>query len=167
MLTKITSADNSRVKLVRKLATRKGRLEERAFTAEGRNLVGEILDRRIKPRFILVSDECAGEDMLEEATASEDIMVCEVPEKEFRKLTDAGHGVGMLAVVDTPDAAFDVLRALEADENVLRNAGVDSGEVYGDVAAVEGAVIELGIDGVDVVIALPLNDDRGDGDGVV
>lgn len=119
MLTKITSADNSRVKLVRKLATRKGRLEERAFTAEGRNLVGEILDRRIKPRFILVSDECAGEDMLKEATASEDIMVCEVPEKEFRKLTDAGHGVGMLAVVDTPDTAFDALIALEPDDNVL------------------------------------------------
>ena len=56
MLTKITSADNSRVKLVRKLSTRKGRLEERAFTAEGRNLVEEILHRNIKPRFILVSE---------------------------------------------------------------------------------------------------------------
>ena len=119
MLTKITSADNSRVKLVRKLSTRKGRLEERAFTAEGRNLVEEILDRDIKPRFILVSDKCSGEDMLRSAIESDDIMVCELPDKIFAKLTDAEHGIGMLAVVDTPTTGAVALESLSADDNIL------------------------------------------------
>ena len=124
MLTKITSADNSRVKLVRKLSTRKGRLEERAFTAEGRNLVEEILDRDIKPRFILVSDKCSGEDMLRSAIESDDIMVCELPDKIFAKLTDAEHGIGMLAVVDTPTTGAAALESLSADDNILRGRGL-------------------------------------------
>lgn len=119
MLTKITSADNSRVKLVRKLSTRKGRLEERAFTAEGRNLVEEILHRNIKPRFILVSDKCSDEEILRDAVQSDDIMVCELPEKIFAKLTDAEHGIGMLAVVDTPETGASALDSLDADDNIL------------------------------------------------
>ncbi len=119
MLTKITSADNSRVKLVRKLSTRKGRLEERAFTAEGRNLVEEILERGIKPRFILVSDKSSNEDILKGAVQSDDIMVCELPEKIFAKLTDAEHGIGMLAVVDTPETGPAALEGLNADDNIL------------------------------------------------
>ena len=119
MLTKITSADNSRVKLVRKLSTRKGRLEERAFTAEGRNLVEEILHRNIKPRFILVSDKCSDEEILRDAVQSDDRMVCELPEKIFAKLTDAEHGIGMLAVVDTPETGASALDSLDADDNIL------------------------------------------------
>jgi TrmH family RNA methyltransferase len=119
MLTKITSADNSRVKLVRKLSTRKGRLEERAFTAEGRNLVEEILEKGIKPRFILVSDKCSDEEILRDAVKSDDIMVCELPEKIFAKLTDAEHGIGMLAVVDTPETGLAALESLSADDNIL------------------------------------------------
>ena len=119
MLTKITSADNSRVKLVRKLSTRKGRLEERAFTAEGRNLVEEILQRDIRPRFILVSDKCSDEEILRDAVKSDEIMVCELPEKIFAKLTDAEHGIGMLAVVDTPVTGASALESLSADDNIL------------------------------------------------
>ena len=119
MLTKISSADNSRVKLVRKLSTRKGRLEERAFTAEGRNLIGEILEKGLKPRFILVSDKCSDEDILAAAIKSDDIMVCELPDKIFSKLTDAEHGIGMLAVIDTPEAGQAALDSLDADDNIL------------------------------------------------
>ena len=119
MLTKITSADNSRVKLVRKLSTRKGRLEEHAFIAEGKNLVEEILDRDIKPRFILVSDKCSGGEFLEKAVKSDDILVCELPEKIFAKIADAEHGVGMLAAEDMPDTGRGVLGTLGADDNIL------------------------------------------------
>ena len=119
MLTKITSADNSRVKLVRKLTTRKGRLEEHAFTAEGKNLVEEILEKGIRPRFILVSDKRSDDDILKEAIQSDDIMVCELPEKIFAKLTDAEHGIGMLAVVDVTDSGYASIEKLGADDNIL------------------------------------------------
>lgn len=119
MLTKITSADNSRVKLVRKLSTRKGRLEEHAFTAEGRNLVEEMLTKGLRPRFILVSDKCSDEDILKDAVQSDDIMVCELPEKIFDKLTDAGHGVGMLAVTDIPDGGRSSVLSLDPADNIL------------------------------------------------
>ena len=119
MLTRITSTDNSRVKLVRKLQAHKGRLEERAFTAEGKNLVSEMIGRGIKPRFIIASEGCAGEGILKDAAASDDIMVCELPEKEFSRLTDAEHGIGMLAVVDMPDTGAEVLEDLSADDNIL------------------------------------------------
>lgn len=119
MLTKITSADNSRVKLVRKLRTRKGRLEEHAFTAEGRNLIEEMLTKGIRPRFILVSDGCGDEDILRDAACSDDMMVCEVPDKIFSGLTDAGHGIGMLAVVDMPGNGRSVVRCLDPTDNIL------------------------------------------------
>ena len=45
MLIRITSGDNSRIRLVRKLSTRKGRSTEGRFAVEGRNLVGEVLER--------------------------------------------------------------------------------------------------------------------------
>ncbi len=119
MLTKITSADNSRVKLVRKLQARKGRLEEHAFTAEGRNLIEEILKKGIRPRFILVSDTRSGDDVLRDAIQSDDIMVCELPEKMFSKLTDAEHGIGMLAVVDIADTGREAIESLNPDDNIL------------------------------------------------
>lgn len=119
MLTRITSADNSRVRLVRKLSTRKGRLEEHAFTAEGRNLIAEILERGIRPRFILVSDERSGEEILKDAIKSDDIMVCELPEKIFSKLADAEHGIGMLAVVDIPETGYASIESLEPGDNIL------------------------------------------------
>ncbi len=43
MLIRITSGDNSRIRLVRKLATRKGRMTEGRFAVEGRNLVSEVI----------------------------------------------------------------------------------------------------------------------------
>ena len=57
MLIKITSIDNSRIKLVRKLAARKGRSEERRFVAEGRNLINEILERGMDVDFIMIPDD--------------------------------------------------------------------------------------------------------------
>ena len=50
----------------------------------------------------------------------------------------------------------------EADEDILRRARAHLGEIHGHVVAVEGAVIQLGEDGVDVVVALPLHDHTGD-----
>ena len=54
MLISITSGDNSRIRLVRKLANRKGRAAEGRFAVEGRNLVSEILERDLDVDFIMI-----------------------------------------------------------------------------------------------------------------
>ena len=54
MLIRITSGDNSRIGLVRKLATRKGRAAEGRFAVEGRNLVTEVLEKDLDVDFIMI-----------------------------------------------------------------------------------------------------------------
>ena len=125
MLTKITSADNSRIRLVRKLKTRKGRSEEGRFTAEGRNLIREILDRGIKPDFIMIpegmADTAPAESarLIKECIVSPDIMVCEIPVREFEKLADAESGIGMLAVVRCAESDAGLIDRLRPADNLL------------------------------------------------
>jgi TrmH family RNA methyltransferase len=121
MLIRITSGDNSRIKLVRKLSTRKGRSTEGRFAVEGRNLVGEIIDRGLDVDFIMVprgaADEADG--LIRDCIDSPGLTVCEVPEREFAALTDAGGGIGMLAVVKRSDPDPDMLYGLKPEDNLL------------------------------------------------
>lgn len=125
MLTRITSSDNSRIKLVRKLASRKGRSEERRFVAEGRNLISEIISRGIDIDFIMIPDSLMQDRgsrdaaMISELIDSSDVMVCELPEKEFNRLTNADNGIEMLAVVRMADADPAIIDALGPDDNIL------------------------------------------------
>ena len=121
MLIRITSSDNRRVKLVKKLASRKGRTEERRFSAEGRNLVSEVLARGMDVDFIMISDSLAGRapGFIEECIASPDITVCELGSREFEKLTDAENGIDMLAVVRKPGSSERALEGIEPEDNVL------------------------------------------------
>ena len=125
MLIRITSADNSRLRLVRKLATRKGRSEERLFVAEGRNLVTEILSRGIGVRFIMVpfslidGDGGSRSQMIRDCEASPDVTLCAVPDKEFSRLTDAGPGVDMLAVCSMMEHDRELISSLAPSDNVL------------------------------------------------
>lgn len=125
MLVRITSAGNSRTKLVRKLQTRKGRSEERRFVAEGRNLITEILERGLGVDFIMVPESLLDESgnetsaMLSACIGSPDITLCAVPDREFARLTDAGEGIGMLAVARMKDYGAEVIRELPTDANVL------------------------------------------------
>jgi TrmH family RNA methyltransferase len=125
MLIRITSPDNSRVKLVRKLSTRKGRTEEKRFTAEGRNLVSEILSRGMDVDFIMIpegmmTDSDHEQDGIIKACAeSPDITLCEVPSRVFSGLTDAGTGIGMIAVVRMPGYGTELIDGLSAEDNVL------------------------------------------------
>ena len=121
MLIKITSGDNSRIRLVRKLATRKGRETEGRFAVEGRNLVREILERGLDVDFIMIpagSDDGAG-GFMQKCIASPDITVCEIPPREFAGLTDAGSGIGMLAVVKQLTYGPEFLDGLRPDDNIL------------------------------------------------
>ena len=125
MLVKITSAGNSRTKLVRKLQTKKGRIEEGRFVAEGRNLITEILERGLEVDFIMVpasllSESRSGtEDMIASCIDSPDITLCAVPDREFEKLTDACGGVGMLAVVRMKEYGPETVRDLPPEANIL------------------------------------------------
>ena len=121
MLIRITSGDNSRVKLVRKLATRKGRANEGRFAVEGKNLVSEVIERGLDVDFIMIP---SGPDrdipeMIRECAQSPDVTVCEVPERIFAGLTDAGAGIGMLAVVKQTETGPEFLDSLAPDDNVL------------------------------------------------
>lgn len=121
MLIRITSGDNSRVKLVRKLATRKGRVTEGRFAVEGRNLVGEVLERGLDVDFIMIPAGAADNapDFIRNCIESPDITVCEVPAREFADITDAGSGIGMLAVVRQQEYGPELLDSLGPDDNIL------------------------------------------------
>ncbi len=125
MLVEISSPGNSRIKLVRKLQTRKGRAEERRFVAEGRNLVSEILERGLDVDFVMIPESLPDETGSEAAGLigplidSPDITLCAVPDREFGKLTDAGEGIGMLAVVRMREYGPETLRALPPGSNLL------------------------------------------------
>ena len=119
MLIRIGSSDNSRIRLVRKLQTRKGRSTERRFVAEGINLVSEALRRDLDIDFVMVSDAYDGGQMLEDMKASDRLTVCEVPSAMFDRLTDAENGVGIIAVIHTLQCDASVIDDLPEDANVL------------------------------------------------
>ena len=121
MLIRITSGDNSRIRLVRKLATRKGRAAEGRFAVEGRNLVTEVLEKDLDVDFIMIPAGAADDapDFIRKCIDSPDVTVCEVPAREFAGLTDAENGIGMLAVVRLREYGPDILDGLRPDDNVL------------------------------------------------
>ena len=121
MLIKITSGDNSRIRLVRKLATRKGRTTEGRFAVEGRTLVSEVLERGLDVDFIMIPAGSADDapDFIRDCIDSPDIMVCEIPPRDFAGLTDAENGIGMLAVVRLREYGPELLDGLRPDDNIL------------------------------------------------
>ena len=121
MLIRITSGDNSRIRLVRKLATRKGRTAEGRFAVEGRNLVREVLERGLDVDFIMIPEGSADDapDFIRECIDSPDITVCEIPARGFAGLTDAGGGIGMLAVVKHQPYGPELIDSLRPDDNIL------------------------------------------------
>ena len=121
MLIQVTSGDNSRVRLVRKLQTRKGRSAEGRFTAEGKNLVCEVLERGLDVDFIMIPEGSRDSlpEAVRDAAESPDTVVCEVPERVFSKLTDAGTGIGMLAVVRQDMIGSSIPEGTGPDDNIL------------------------------------------------
>lgn len=117
MLIKIESADNNRIKLVRKLANKKYRDEESKLVIEGVNLVSEAVRKGMKIDFILAADTYSG-DFLTECIKSDSLTVCQVSESEFNKLTDAENGVGILAVIEKFDVTADGGK-VTSDGNIL------------------------------------------------
>lgn len=129
MLIRIESSDNSRVRLVRKLGTRKGRTAEGKFVIEGLNLCREAAARSLDIDFLMIPDdwEVSGgrEDIsglrafTEECISSADLRVCSVPSRVFAGLTDAANGVGILGVVKIPETDPGLAGRLPEGSNIL------------------------------------------------
>ena len=128
MLIRIESAGNARLRLIRKLSTRKGRSEEGRFVIEGINLVREALTRRISVDFIMIPESMAvrvNEDVsrtdpvLRRCIESTDITVCCVPDRIFSDITDAEHGIGVIAVISMPVDDVSPLYRLPKETNIL------------------------------------------------
>ena len=65
----ITSRDNERLKLIRKLAERKWRDRERLLVAEGEDLVAAAEAAGVKPRFVLRGGEDVEQELLDAVSA--------------------------------------------------------------------------------------------------
>ena len=153
MLTQISSANNSRLKLVRKLQSRKGRSEESRFIAEGINLVSELIDGGHDIDFIVISEEfrfAEGErcDAIRDYIDRAETSALEVSKAVFDKLTDAEHGIEVLAVVESSHLTTEYIDALPADACILvcdriQDPGNMGTMIRTAVAAGYGAVIAL------------------------
>ena len=125
MLIEIKSNDNGRVKLVRKLHSKKGRSEEGKFVAEGINLVRELFERGLKADFVMSSksvfeDEASeAHAILRELAASDDSVICVLDDRDFEKISDAEHGIDVLAVVTMPGRDVNPKELIGKGSNVL------------------------------------------------
>ena len=128
MLIRIESPDNNRVRLVRKLGSRKGRTAERKFVIEGLNLVREAAADSLDIDFIMIPDDydsSEGRDIsgliafTRECIESPELTVCMVPAKIFAGITDAGNGIGILAVLKMPENDISDINSLPHDSNIL------------------------------------------------
>lgn len=148
MYTRITSSDNPRLKLVRRLQTRKGRSRESKYVIEGVNLFHEALANKPDIDFIAVSDDYAHIDRVRGLAEDSDLSVCEIPAAVFSKLTDAGEGVGILAVMRMKVRGTEILEDTDPDSNILildriQDPGNLGTMIRTAVAAGYGAVIAL------------------------
>ena len=129
MLIRIESSDNSRIRLVRKLASRKGRTAEGRFVIEGLNLCREAVLRSLDIDFLMIPDDwktSGGSGDLsglkaftEECISDPALTVCMVPSRIFAGLTDAGHGIGIAAVLRMPETDLSLVSGLPSGVNIL------------------------------------------------
>lgn len=129
MLIRIESSDNSRIRLTRKLATRKGRTAEGRFVIEGLNLCREAVLRSLDIDFLLIPDNwetSGGSDDLsglraftEECIEDSALKVCMIPARIFAGLTEAKTGIGIAAVLKMPETDLSVVSSIPSDSNIL------------------------------------------------
>ena len=128
MLIRLESQSNSRIRLMRKLGTRKGRTAEGKFVIEGLNLVRQAVEESLDIVFIMIPDDydvSPGNDIsgliafTDACISSRDLNVCMVPARTFADLTDAGSGIGILAVLRIPDTDISVIESLPYNANIL------------------------------------------------
>ena len=101
---KIESPDNRVIRLIRRLQHKKHRDAERRFLIEGTNLLSEALRRGRMPGIVLMAEDAVfpGEDLRVLEAGSAELYTA--GRKLFEKISDAGNGVGVIAVMDLQEA---------------------------------------------------------------
>jgi TrmH family RNA methyltransferase len=104
----ITSDANPAITLVRSLARRDRRAEERAFVVEGVRAVRDALETGAVPRLILLRQERGNETAVDDLLLPADATVRYVESRLFDRLSDVQTPQGVLAVFPFPDLAPDL-----------------------------------------------------------
>ena len=124
MLREISSSDNAKVKLIKKLSTRKGRREDGLFAAEGINLVSEMIDAGREIEFIMLSEDFdADRDdrhrRVSDYIMSDAVYAYRLSSGLFDKISDAEHGVDILAVCKMEMHGMELIESISDSECVL------------------------------------------------
>ena len=117
MLKRIESADNAKLRLVRRLQTsRKYRDSEGLFVIEGMNLINEAMERNADIDFVLCSDDFSAADAIDKRGLNVYVM----QRRLFDRISDAQNGVGVIAVVSGSRHVMEDLKAeIKPDDNIL------------------------------------------------
>lgn len=119
MHSRIASEENNKIKLVKKLRSKKSRDSIGKFSIEGINLVSEAVRRRIPLDFILVSESA---EVTREISELLIVVTCDtyaVPDRIFDRATDAEHGVQVIAVLPKLEPANADDNLLKPEDNIL------------------------------------------------
>ena len=148
----ITSGDNARLRLVRKLGNKRFRDEAGRFVVEGDNLVREAVSRGADVEFLLLRGGAGG---AQDLALPPSVPVYGVLPELFDRLTDAEHGIDRIAVVRKPAVTAEtVASAAAGGGNILVLDRVqDPGNVGGLIrtAAAAGYCAVVCIKGTDDV----------------
>ncbi len=91
----IESKDNQYIKLVRYLQRKKGREETGLFLAEGRRLIGDLVESGLSLELLLYSEDAG--DECRSAWAAKAKAAFSVADPLLEKLSEAEHGQGVIA----------------------------------------------------------------------
>ena len=111
MIEALVSRDNSKLKLVRSLSRKKGRLENGLFFVEGIRITQEALQEAENDiKFLLVSETFAKKNKIFAKSLDETgNMVYTAKDDLFREVCDTEHPQGIGAVVEIPNYTDEVL----------------------------------------------------------
>jgi TrmH family RNA methyltransferase len=102
MFERISAGDNSKVKLIKRLRHKKHRDRDAMFIAEGANMIEAAIDRGAEIEFILADDGELSTSEIEVLDSKSGGIVAPTDHRLFESLSDAGHGVSLMAVVRKP-----------------------------------------------------------------
>ena len=117
MSIRIEAADNKKLKLIRKLSSRKHRDALGKYVIEGINLVEEAVLKDAKIDYIVASDDFASSRLDFISERADGFYV--VDRNLYEKISDAENGSGILAVVSRDYDENSVLTSIERTDNVL------------------------------------------------
>ena len=121
MHSRIESEDNNKIKLIRKLRSKKFRDSIGKFTIEGINLVSEAIRHQISLDFLIISESTI-KDNNKEIIDLLDRANCEIftlEDRAFERLAEAEHGVQVIDIISKKAFDESLYPPLLKDDNIL------------------------------------------------